>query len=236
MTLLQPQTLKLYYLIFDSLAISAILRPEVRKVLSPPHCQRKSCCCLHINPVCRFVLASQPQRFVFFHSQMKCGSGIELVSDGGRAMNPLLSPGSILKEPGGSWKTPSFPADEGVFPWGKWEVWGKRIENWGLRRGNGEWGLGIGEWMMDDGWWMRRLCGVVFFIGIGLVEGLSRDWYLWAIKALSTGRNNRRHSWNYSEGVVLCNEGVPENMVNVTHGSAGHSESGRWFKQELMKK
>ena len=133
MTLLQPYTSKLYYLIFDSLAVSAILRPEVRKVLSPPHCQRKSCCCLHINPVCRFVLASQPQRFVFFHSQMKCGSGIELVSDGGRAMNPLLSPGSILKEPCGSWKTPSFPADEGVFPWGKWEVWGKRFENWGLR-------------------------------------------------------------------------------------------------------
>lgn len=139
MTLLQPQTLKLYYLIFDSLAISAILRPEVRKVLSPPHCQRKSCCCLHINPVCRFVLASQPQRFVFFHSQMKCGSGIELVSDGGRAMNPLLSPGSILKEPRGSWKTPSFPADEGVFPWGKWEVWGKRFENW--------------DWRMDEAPW-----------------------------------------------------------------------------------
>lgn len=127
MTLLQPQTLKLYYLIFDSFAISAILRPEVRKVLSPPHCQRKSCCCLHINPVCRFVLASQPQRFVFFHSQMKCGSGIELVSDGGRAMNPLLSSGSILKEPR-SWflKTPSFPADEGVFPWEK--EW--RMEGW----------------------------------------------------------------------------------------------------------
>ena len=126
MTLLQPQTLKLYYLIFDSFAISAILRPEVRKVLSPPHCQRKSCCCLHINPVCRFVLASQPQRFVFFHSQMKCGSGIELVSDGGRAMNPLLSSGSILKEPR-SWflKTPSFPADEGVFPWEKeWRIEG----------------------------------------------------------------------------------------------------------------
>jgi hypothetical protein len=49
---------------------------------------------------------------------MKFGSGIELVSDGGRAMNPLLSSGSILKEPR-SWflKTPSFPADEGVFPW-----------------------------------------------------------------------------------------------------------------------
>ena len=220
MTLLQPQTLKLYYLIFDSLAISAILRPEVRKVLSPPHCQRKSCCCLHINPVCRFVLASQPQRFVFFHSQMKCGSGIELVSDGGRAMNPLLSPGSILKEPCGSWKTPSFPADEGVFPWGKWEIWGKRFEVWDLR--------------FKIGGWMRRL-GRRFFIG-NWGECFSRDWYLWAIKALSTGRNNRRHSWNYSEGVVLCNEGVSENMVNVTHGSAGHSESGRWFKQELMKK
>ena len=157
MTLLQPQTLKLYYLIFDSLAISAILRPEVRKVLSPPHCQRKSCCCLHINPVCRFVLASQPQRFVFFHSQMKCGSGIELVSDGGRAMNPLLSPGSILKEPRGSWKTPSFPADEGVFPWGKWEVWGKRFENWGLRRGNGDWGLENGGGAL----------GAAFFLVIG---------------------------------------------------------------------
>ena len=130
MTLLQPQTLKPYYLIFDSLAISAILRAEVRKVLSPPHCQGKSCCCLHINPVCRFVLASQPQRFVFFHSQMKFGSGIELVSDGGRAMNPLLSSGSILKEPR-SWflKTPSFPADEGVFPWEN-----KRFEVWELRR------------------------------------------------------------------------------------------------------
>lgn len=35
-------------------------------------------------------------------------------------MNPLLSSGSILKEPR-SWflKTPSFPADEGVFPWEK---------------------------------------------------------------------------------------------------------------------
>lgn len=220
MTLLQSQTLKLYYLIFDSLAISAILRPEVRKVLSPPHCQRKSCCCLHINPVCRFVLASQPQRFVFFHSQMKCGSGIELVSDGGRAMNPLLSPGSILKEPRGSWKTPSFPADEGVFPWGKWEVWWKRFEIWDLR--------------FEIGGWMRRL-GCRFFIG-NWVECFSRDWYLWAIKALSTGKNNRRHSWNYSVGVVLCNEGVLENMGNVTHGSAGHSESGRWFKQELMKK
>lgn len=58
---------------------------------------------------------------------MKCGSGIELVSDGGRAMNPLLSSGSILKEPR-SWflKTPSFPADEGVFPWEK--EW--RMEGW----------------------------------------------------------------------------------------------------------
>lgn len=176
MTLLQPCTSKLYYLIFDSLAISAILRLEVRKVLSPPHCQRKSCCCLHINPVCRFVLASQPQRFVFFHSQMKCGSGIELVSDGGRAMNPLLSPGSILKEPRGSWKTPSFPADEGVFPWGKWEVWGKRFENWGLR--------------FEIGGWMRRL-GRRFLIG-NWVECFSRDWYLWAVKELSTGTKNLR--------------------------------------------
>lgn len=166
MTLLQLYTLKLYYLIFDSLAISAILRPEVRKVLSPPHCQRKSCCCLHINPVCRFVLASQPQRFVFFHSQMKCGSGIELVSDGGRAMNPLLSPGSILKEPCGSWKTPSFPADEGVFPWGKWEVWGKRFENWGLRfeiwglRLEDEWGaLGAAFWLVI-GWSISPATGI----------------------------------------------------------------------------
>ena len=222
MTLLQPQTLKLYYLIFDSLAISAILRPEVRKVLSPPHCQRKSCCCLHINPVCRFVLASQPQRFVFFHSQMKCGSGIELVSDGGRAMNPLLSPGSILKGPRGSWKRLRSPQTKAFFH-GENERFEERVlrfEIWDLR-------FKIGEWM-------RRL-GRRFFIG-SWVECFSRDWYLWAIKALSMGRNNRRHSWNYSEGLVLCNEGVSENMVNVTHGSDGHSESGRWFKQELMKK
>lgn len=159
MTLLQPQTLKLYYLIFDSLAISAILRTEVRKVLSPPHCQRKSCCCLHINPVCRFVLASQPQRFVFFHSQMKCGSGIELVSDGGRAMNPLLSPGSILKEPCGSWKTPSFPADEGVFPWGKWEVWGKRFEIWGLRLEDG-WGALGAAFLLVIGWSVSPATGI----------------------------------------------------------------------------
>ena len=63
---------------------------------------------------------------------MKCGSGIELVSDGGRAMNPLLSSGSILKEPR-SWflKAPSFPADEGVFPWEK--------ESGDLRAADGFW-------------------------------------------------------------------------------------------------
>ena len=64
---------------------------------------------------------------------MKCGSGIELVSDGGRAMNPLLSSGSILKEPR-SWflKTPSFPADEGVFPWGKRVEEGGAAASFGL--------------------------------------------------------------------------------------------------------
>lgn len=179
MTLLQPQTLKLYYLIFDSLAISAILKPEVRKVLSPPHCQRKSCCCLHINPVCRFVLASQPQRFVFFHSQMKCGFGIELVSDGGRAMNPLLSPGSILKEPRGSWKRLRSPQTKAFF-----HGENERFDGRDLR--------------FEIGGWMRRL-GRRFFIG-NWVEYFFRGWYIWAVKALSTGRNNRRHSWNYSEG------------------------------------
>lgn len=155
MTLLQLYTLKLYYLIFDSLAISAILRTEVRKVLSPPHCQRKSCCCLHINPVCRFVLASQPQRFVFFHSQMKCGSGIELVSDGGRAMNPLLSPGSILKEPRGSWKRLRSPQTKAFFH-GENERFEERdlrfeIGGWGL--GNGDWRLEIRDWRLEIGEW-----------------------------------------------------------------------------------
>lgn len=148
MTLLQLYTLKLYYLIFDSLAISAILRPEVRKVLSPPHCQRKSCCCLHINPVCRFVLASQPQRFVFFHSQMKCGSGIELVSDGGRAMNPLLSPGSILKEPRGSWKRLRSPQTKAFFHGEneRFEERELRIKVWGG-------GMGTGDWRMEEAHW-----------------------------------------------------------------------------------
>ena len=205
MTLLQPQTLKLYYLIFDSLAISAILRPEVRKVLSPPHCQRKSCCCLHINPVCRFVLASQPQRFVFFHSQMKCGSGIELVSDGGRAMNPLLSPGSILKEPCGSWKTPSFPADEGVFPWGKWEVWGKRFENWGWGVENGDWGMENGggalgaAFLLVIGWSVSPATGIYelsrHYRREEIIDGILGIIRRGALQWRSVGEYGQRYAW-----------------------------------------
>lgn len=51
----------------------------------------------------------------------------------------------------------------------------ERFEERDLRIEDGEWRMGTGDWRLENG---GGALGAAFFIGIGLVEGLSGDGYL----------------------------------------------------------
>lgn len=78
-----------------------------------------------------------------------------------------------------------------------------------------------GDWGLENG---GGALGAAFLLVIGWSVSPATGIY-------ELSRHYRREE--IIDGILgiirrgLCNEGVSGNMVNVTHGSAGHSESGR---------